>query len=123
MFFEFDQNNSFGKFDIDHKRGISTFVIVEADDFEEANYRAGRIGLYFDGQGDCPCCGNRWGKKCEYDDGDEHPEHWGQDVSDHLYRSRYHGIGTDETRIVGYIHFKDKPFEPVFAWVVDDNEE
>lgn len=121
MFFEFNQNNSSGKFDIDHKRGISTFVIVEADDSNEANRRAGRIGLYFDGKGDCPCCGSRWSEKSAYNKGNERPEHWGTDVSDHLYRSEYIGLGVDETKIVGYIHFKDKPFEPVFAWVKDNH--
>lgn len=49
MFYEFRQNNSGGVFEIDESRGISLHVIVEADTAEEANERAQRIGLYFNG--------------------------------------------------------------------------
>lgn len=59
-FFTFSQNNSGGSFDTDKERGITHFVIIEATDADDANRRAERIGLYFDGEGDCPCCGNRW---------------------------------------------------------------
>lgn len=61
--FEFKQNNSGGSFDHDPRKGIGFAVYVEADDAEHANYRARRIGLYFNGceSGiDCSCCGDRW---------------------------------------------------------------
>lgn len=60
MFFQYTQNNSYGTFDYDEEAGIGPYVIVEADDAVGADWRAERIGLYFDGEGDCPCCGNRW---------------------------------------------------------------
>ena len=58
MFYEFIQNNSGGTFIYDEQKGISYSVIVEADSENDAITRAEQIGLYFDGKGDCPCCGN-----------------------------------------------------------------
>ena len=79
-FYTFRQNNSFGRFDYDAGRGISVNVIVEADSVDDANSRAERIGLYFDGSGDCQCCGNRWSEQYEWqgkDSGDEKPALYG----------------------------------------------
>lgn len=59
-YFAYVQNNSGGSFDFDAQRGISHVVIVQAIDWQDADFRASRIGLYFDGDGDCSCCGNRW---------------------------------------------------------------
>jgi hypothetical protein len=66
-FFEYRQNNSFGKY-----VGPKT-VFIEADDFSEANTIAEANGIYFggkspDGEIDCPCCGDRWHKQSEYDE-------------------------------------------------------
>lgn len=55
MFYRFRQNNSGGFF-----TGPAINVIVEADSQEESQRLAEQHGLYFDGRGDCPCCGNRW---------------------------------------------------------------
>src|SRR4051794_4942961 len=63
-FFHFRQNNSYGRFDIDLTRGISSDVLIQADDIAEAFERAETMGLYFDGAGDCPCCGDRWERDC-----------------------------------------------------------
>lgn len=63
MFYKFNQNNSFGKFDIDDVMGIGPIVYVEANDANSANYRAESLGIYFNGVDDgidCPCCGDRW---------------------------------------------------------------
>lgn len=60
MFYTYDQNNSGGSFVFDADRGISSVVIVEADSAAEADGHAEKIGLYFDGAGDCECCGDRW---------------------------------------------------------------
>jgi hypothetical protein len=54
------QNNSGGKFIQDPKTGLSRHVYIEAESPRAANARAQDIGLYFDGYGDCPCCGDRW---------------------------------------------------------------
>lgn len=59
-FYSYNQNNSGGSFQYDAARGISHWVIVEADNETDATIRAEQIGLYFTGYGDCSCCGNRW---------------------------------------------------------------
>src|SRR5690606_567561 len=92
MFYTFDQNNSGGRWHFDAEDGLGFFVIIEADDAEEANYRAGRIGLYFDGCGDCCCCGNRW------------HEAWGSgDDLPHVYSEQ----PTEDPEGDGFIHYKD----------------
>lgn len=76
MFYTFNQNNSGGSFDFDKNRGITHYVIIEANDPEHANRRAEDIGIYFDGcesGEDCPCCGDRWYPTSEYY-GDEIPK-------------------------------------------------
>jgi hypothetical protein len=62
-FFTFTQSNSGGDFHTDLAEGIAEFVIIEAANADEANDKAERIGIYFDGVSsgaDCPCCGSRW---------------------------------------------------------------
>lgn len=71
MFYTYNQNNSVGSFDYDESRGISHYVIIEADSADAANLKAESIGLYFDGEGDCPRCGDRWYQA--YGDGDVVP--------------------------------------------------
>jgi|SRR5690242_6401892 len=61
-FYFFRQNNSGGMFYYDDA-GISTYVIVEARDVNQANQIAQNKGIYFDGcydGRDCNCCGDRW---------------------------------------------------------------
>lgn len=60
-FYEFSQNNSGGRFYYDKDLGEN--VIVEAASAQEANAKAESLGIYFDGSGDCPCCGRRWYEK------------------------------------------------------------
>ena len=55
MFYTYRQNNSGGSF-----CGPAMYVIIEATSENEANRLAEDLGLYFDGAGDCECCGNRW---------------------------------------------------------------
>ncbi len=65
LFYHYSQNNSFGIFEENAEEGIGTDVIIEAHSAKDANKRAKKIGLYFNGvkKGiDCPCCGNRWYK-------------------------------------------------------------
>lgn len=71
MYYTFRQNNSGGGFDIDEKRGISITVIVEADSTDDADERAERLGIYFDGcetGQDCDCCGDRWSRAWSHDE-------------------------------------------------------
>ncbi len=60
MFYHYSQNNSGGRFVYCPDRGISHHVIIEAVSDRAANIIAEDIGLYFDGEGDCTCCGDRW---------------------------------------------------------------
>lgn len=80
-FYSFTQNNSGGSFDINEKAGISICVIIEAVDSVHANVRAEQIGLYFDGFGDCSCCGNRW-TKTYMDAGDPVPSEYSEPIVD-----------------------------------------
>lgn len=78
-FFCFSQNNSGGSFDFEKERGITRYVIIEANSLDHAVEKAGRIGLYFDGveKGiDCSCCGDRW--YIPFDDGADTPMIYGQ---------------------------------------------
>lgn len=61
--FEFDQNNSGGHFDVDDK--VCHRLFIEAESFNDAVEKAEELGCYWDGidKGiDCSCCGNRWSK-------------------------------------------------------------
>ena len=65
MFFTFDETNSRGQF-----TGPARFVIIEANSAAEANHRAKKVGVYFDGvrRGiDCRDCGDRWQRAKEQD--------------------------------------------------------
>lgn len=91
-FYTFSQNNSGGTFDVDEKRGIAETVIVEAYSADEANSRAEQIGLYFDGEGDCPCCGNRWTACYSDNEGTDVPSFYGtpiEQLEPSWYRNRF----------------------------------
>ena len=80
-FYCYRQNNSGGGFDVDHKAGISCYVVIEAHSTGEADQRAEKIGLYFDGCSsgmDCSCCGDRWYRA--YGDLDKKPSVYGEEV-------------------------------------------
>lgn len=84
MFYTYRQNNSYGVFDVNDD--VKHYVIIEANSAKEADEKAERIGLYFDGvkKGrDCPCCGDRWNKADDPDfgiEGTKEPEIWGQSI-------------------------------------------
>lgn len=79
-FWCYGQNNSGGSFDYDKARGIGHYVIVEAFDDDHADSIAESIGLYFDGNGDCSCCGTRWSQA--YGKGDDVPSRYGTPIED-----------------------------------------
>lgn len=57
----YDQNNSFGVFDVSDK--LAPYVVVEAFTVDEAIEIGLNLGIYFNGvdEGiDCDCCGDRW---------------------------------------------------------------
>ncbi|WJN62768.1 hypothetical protein [Streptomyces phage phiScoe15] len=108
-FFEYNQNNSGGSFHIDPEAGISTVVIVEADTAKQADAKAEEIGLYFDGAGDCDCCGDRWYSAQGWGFGDEPegdavPSIYGEPVSDIDFSSSYRSRWADGAPEV-YVHF------------------
>lgn len=104
-FYTFIQNNSGGIFDFDEMAGISHYVIVQAVDAREANYRAGRIGLYFDGYGDCWCCGDRWTEVWRLA-GDPEPMIDGEPLADYmLSRTFMKWMGPDQPEV--FVHYMD----------------
>lgn len=111
-FFHYSQNNSGGSFDYVEAAGITHNVIIEADDADEANWRAEQIGLYFGGQGDCECCGDRWYPQSglgAYERGDEVPSIWGEALTDD-YDPAEGPSGwrwIPEGKADAFVHFKD----------------
>ncbi len=87
-FYEFSQNNSGGGFHYDEESGLGHYVIVEAHSASEANSIAEGIGLYFDGYGDCSCCGDRWYKQYE-GDGTPVPTHYGEELVEAVDEYRF----------------------------------
>ena len=80
MFFTFIQNNPSGTFE--YNDTVCNFMIIEADDHEEANRIAETKGIYFDGTTngkDCMCglCEDRW-HRVRNDEGPKTPEIYGK---------------------------------------------
>jgi hypothetical protein len=77
MFYDFNQNNPRGILIDDDK--VTSTVIIEADNFDEANKR-----FFYDLQleygPECSCCGSRWTEKWE-ENGTAVPTIWGQPVN------------------------------------------
>ncbi len=114
MFYGFKQNNSGGSFDFDGMKGISVFVIVEADNVDEANDLAEGIGLYFDGCSsgiDCTCCGDRWYPTYEGAASEYPSMYGGPDLSKGPYES--HFIWMHNGKPEGFIHYKNGIILPV----------
>ena len=103
-FYCFSQNNSGGFFINDDDKGICEYVIIEAESGDDANERAEKIGLYFDGVldgEDCDCCGDRW-----YRAYDEEGEYTPMLDNNSIYDA-IAGV----YRKGAYIHYIDKPME------------
>jgi hypothetical protein len=66
--YKYHQNNSGGRF-----RPPAITVYVEAMSPSQADERAETLGLYFDGSGDCKCCGSRWSGAVDWDSQEEEP--------------------------------------------------
>jgi hypothetical protein len=102
-FYEYFQNNSGGHLDIDDDAGLSHIVIVEATDAENADYRARRIGVYFDSSQDCPCCGSRWMSQSDWcgDVGTNEPMYAGVNV----YDADLSWMRRRDGKPVAYVHY------------------
>lgn len=113
-FFTYNQNNSGGGFDVDEERGISHFVIIEADDAIQADDRAQEIGLYFDGVdsgADCGCCGDRWYEAWLHD-GKPVPTVYDIPIQDVVFTDKWSDEPNHVTRWIksapeAYVHFAD----------------
>lgn len=113
-FFTYNQNNSGGGFEVNEERGISHYVIIEADDADAADARAEKIGLYFDGAADgpdCPCCGDRWYRAWS-GEGSDVPSIYGTPLHDIEFTTEWR----DEPNVLEkwifwapevYVHFAD----------------
>ena len=118
MFYHYSQNNSGGSFDFDISSGITHHVVIEANSADEANTRAESIGLYFDGGGDCPCCGNRWSSAWS-DKGSETPELYGAELGVKKPDSSFGNFGWMQDGYETAVHFKDGTVK----WYFTDNTE
>jgi hypothetical protein len=72
-FYMWRQNNTGGSFITDGD--LSRFVVIEAENYKEAEQKALELGVYYHGVtdgADCECCGDRWygGELLEIEDGD-----------------------------------------------------
>lgn len=77
--YQFDQNNSGGSFEVDEM--LCHRLFIEAPNLESAIDHAESLGVYFDGVDkgwDCECCGDRWYKPWS-DEGMEFPLTCGQE--------------------------------------------
>lgn len=116
MFYTYGQNNSGGGFDVNADRGLSHFVIVEANSAEEADARTEEIGVYFDPEYnfDCECCGTRWSPA--WGEGDEEPLIYGEDAF--TYTSDWKWIKGPE----GYVHYLDGRIESIWDVTNEENK-
>lgn len=63
MFYEFNQNNSGGSFDVTDT--LCHRLLIQADNEKDAILVAESLGCYWNGCDsgtDCDCCGDRWSK-------------------------------------------------------------
>lgn len=118
-FYDFRQNNSGGSWDYSD-RGISVNVIIEADSVDEANTKAENLGLYFDGAGDCNCCGNRWDEF--WGDPKDVPSIYTEEVkpgdkypAKDTEMGRFGHKWMEEGKPEGFIHYKDGRVEGFWA--------
>lgn len=68
-FFMWSQNNSGGHFAVNDD--LTWRVVIQADTYGEAEYKALTLGIYYNGvedDRDCDCCGDRWYEGSELGD-------------------------------------------------------
>lgn len=101
-FFTYHQNNSGGVFHSDEQ--VAPVVIIEAESAYDANDIALEVGIYFDGEGDCPCCGSRWQRAWDDEEGDDWPRIYGQSPLHYVEGGTYYSRsrGTDTWEVIVY---------------------
>lgn len=103
MFYTFIQNNTWGIFNVDEN--VAQYVIIEADSSNDAIERAKTIGLYFDGKGDCSCCGDRWNEYNASYDRTEVPSIDGTSIEIFNNNQFIHNRNKD-TYVYAIVHYK-----------------
>ena len=106
-FYEYRQNNSGGSFLNDKENGICEYVVIEAFNSNDANDRAEKIGLYFDGcsnGNDCPCCGDRW-YRADESEGSDVPSIYGEPLESLEVSSYY--------KEYCFVHYLDGSFKKI----------
>jgi hypothetical protein len=101
-FFTFDQNNSGGFFHTTEK--LTCYVIIEAENAEQATIKATSLGIYFDGCAtgkDCDCCGDRWYRPWD-GDGDDVPLVAGRAPAEYLKKWPYRNAEPGREIVVHY---------------------
>jgi hypothetical protein len=91
-FYTFYQNNSGGNFTVNNT--VAEYVIIEAEDSNDANNKAEEIGIYFDGviaEIDCDCCGDRWYRQYR-EEGTKNPEIYGKSVREWMLSKKRHHL-------------------------------
>lgn len=109
-FYEWNQNNSGGSFDVDGE--ITHTIYIEADSYDEAEKKALDLGVYYDGCGrglDCYCCGDRWYEGDEV----ELPHYSGKETVEEVaqYVSDKYGRCKPDARIF----YKDGNVKEIFS--------
>jgi hypothetical protein len=105
-FFTYRQNNSGGHWVVDEN--LSVVVIVEAHNSAVANDLAETIGVYFDGVGDCDCCGYRW-TECDEEDATDIPMVHSRTVAEYMASEYVHSRLYHEV-VVHYLDGKKETF-------------
>lgn len=108
--YHYRQNNSGGSFLVDRERGTSVNVYIEAESAYHADHRAETIGLYFGGEGDCDCCGDRWYTASDYQIVTTPPEKGEPLVRDDNDENNWVTKWTDAGEAESYIHPLVGPF-------------
>lgn len=113
MFFEYSQNNSGGGFDFEEWK-VTEYVIVEADDDNEADRIAQGLGVYFDDnyEIDCDCCGTRWSQASSWDKSPL-PSKYGTPIWRQYLNPPTFDIDWMRGKPETYVHYKDGTIE---AW-------
>ena len=110
----YNQNNSGGSFVYDDKNGLSVNVYIEAENSDHANEIAEQVGIYFDGEYDCDCCGNRWYPASDWPSTVDHNEIPELDEpfikDDNNESSAFKLKWMEEGKYEAFIHPLNKPF-------------
>jgi hypothetical protein len=105
-FYQWRQNNTGGSFITDGD--LSRFVVIEAEDYAQAEEKALNLGIYYNGvdsERDCACCGDRWyeGDLVELEDSDT--------IEDYLQRNEDEYSWRDTMTILHLADGSKKTFE------------